>query len=37
MLLPRPVNLVMQVREERQLSPRRARTRAIEETLVELR
>ncbi len=36
-LLPRPGNLVMQVREEKKLSPHRARTRATEETLVELR
>ncbi len=33
-LLPRPGNLMMQVREVRQLSPRRVRTRATEETLV---
>ncbi len=31
-LLPRPGNLVMQVREERQLSPHQAQTRATEES-----
>ncbi len=36
-LLPRPGNLVVQVREEVQLSPHRAQTRATEETHVKLR